>query len=342
MRNDTDTAWNPDPSAYPATGSAPEQLHHLLQYAILAPSGHNTQPWLFRVASDHVEVLADRRRALPVVDPHDRALVISCGAAVGMLLVAMRRFGHAGEVELLPSVDPDLLARVRQGPASTPTSTDMRRFEAICQRRTTRTRFAEEAFPSDLGEELQQIAKRYGIEVTVITAPPLKQAVARLVAEGDRAQFANASFRRELGAWVHSRRSAFRDGISGAQFGMPDMLSPVGSLVIRTFDMGHGIAARDLEIASGSPALLVICTATDQPPDWMTAGMAHAEMLLAITAAGLTTAYLNQPVEVEPLRPRLREVVGASGMPQLLLRAGRGPKISPAVRRSLDEVIVMD
>jgi nitroreductase len=333
-----DTSWSLDPSTYPVVSGTCEQLRHLLQYAILASSSHNTQPWRFQLASDHVDVLADRQRALAVVDPHDRALVISCGAAIGMLLVAMRRFGHAGEVDLLPSGDPDLLARVRQGPSYTPTSTDMLRFEAICQRRTTRTRFAEEAFPSALGQALQQIANSFGVEA-VIPSPPVKQAVASLVAEGDRAQFANALFRRELGAWVHSRRSTSRDGISGTHFGMPDMLSPVGALVIRTFDMGNGIAAKDLEIASGSPALLLICTATDQARDWMTAGMAHAEMLLAITAAGLTTAYLNQPVEVDQLRSQLREVAGSFGIPQLLLRVGRGPKILPAVRRPLDEVI---
>lgn len=340
MTRDPDNAWNLDASTYPGSGSASEQLHHLLQYAILAPSGHNTQPWLFRVAGDHVDVLADRRRALPVVDPHDRALVISCGAAVGMLLAAMRRFGHAGEVDLLPAGDPDLLARVRLGRPHTPASTDMLRYAAICERRTTRTKFADEPLPSGLVEELQQIAKNRGIEAAVMTSHPVKQAVAGLVAEGDREQFANASFRRELGAWVHSRRSASRDGISGAHFGMPDVLSSVGGLVIRTFDMGNGVGARDLEIASGSPALLLVCTATDQARDWMMAGMAHAEMLLAITAAGLTTAYLNQPVEVDRLRPQLRDAAGVSGIPQLLLRVGRGPKIPPAVRRPLAEVIV--
>lgn len=69
-------------------------------------------------------------------------------------------------------------------------------------------------------------------------------------------------------------------------------------------------------------------------------GIAHLEMLLAVTAAGLTADYLNQPIEVVRLRPRIRDIVGCSGTPQLLFRVGRGPEIEPAVRRPVDEVIV--
>jgi hypothetical protein len=61
---------------------------------VLAPSGHNTQPWLFNVSGDAVELHADRTRGLPVVDPEDRALVISCGAALFFLRTAIRHFGE--------------------------------------------------------------------------------------------------------------------------------------------------------------------------------------------------------------------------------------------------------
>ena len=125
-----------------------------------------------------------------------------------------------------------------------------------------------------------------------------------------------------------------------AAFGMPDVLSAVGGLVIRTFDMGQGIGAKDEEIATASPALLVVATDGDRARDWLRAGMAHMNVLLAVTAAGLTAAYLNQPIEVDRLRPRLRDAVGTRGMPQLLFRVGRGPAITPAARRSVEEVLV--
>ena len=40
----------------------------MVEYAIKAPSGHNTQPWLFRINENNIEIHPNFDRALPVVD----------------------------------------------------------------------------------------------------------------------------------------------------------------------------------------------------------------------------------------------------------------------------------
>ena len=93
-----------------------EKLRFLVGYAILAPSGHNTQPWLFGLSQEALCLYADRTRALPAVDPEDRELTISGGAALGTLRIALHHFGYAGQVERFPTPqDPDLLARICLG-----------------------------------------------------------------------------------------------------------------------------------------------------------------------------------------------------------------------------------
>lgn len=39
----------------------------MVEYAIKAPSGHNTQPWLFRINENNIEIHPNFDRALPVV-----------------------------------------------------------------------------------------------------------------------------------------------------------------------------------------------------------------------------------------------------------------------------------
>jgi nitroreductase len=73
--------WNISADNFPTESFASDQLESLIGYAILAPSSHNSQPWLFRINAMDLELFADRRRALPVVDPQQRELTISCGAA---------------------------------------------------------------------------------------------------------------------------------------------------------------------------------------------------------------------------------------------------------------------
>ena len=61
------------------------QFRFLLRYAILAPSSHNTQPWLFSLQDRCVEIYADRSRSLRVTDPDDRQLTIAGGCALSNL-----------------------------------------------------------------------------------------------------------------------------------------------------------------------------------------------------------------------------------------------------------------
>ena len=69
------------------------------------PSRRNSQPWLFDVWEEEVALYADKTRLLPALDPAGRELVISCGAALFHLRLAVRRAGYEDEVRLLPDDD---------------------------------------------------------------------------------------------------------------------------------------------------------------------------------------------------------------------------------------------
>jgi len=317
-------------------------LRSLIHQAILAPSGHNTQPWLFRVQDRQLELYADRTRALPVVDPFDRELTISCGAALGHLDIAARYCGRALIIDDLPDADdPDILAVARLGEKVDRGGDDAAMFAAIPQRRTTRSRYDNRLLPPALAEQCRGLAQKFGIELTLVTDAEARAAIADLVAEGDRIQFSDPCFRRELAAWVHSRRASSHDGMSGENFGMPDLLSPLGAAVIRTFDLGKGVAASDREtIVDGSPTLAVFSTTDDKPQAWLNTGRALSDVVLALAAAGVTASYLNQPVEVDALRQRLAGAAGSAGKPQLLMRFGYGETGRPTVRRKVEAVLL--
>lgn len=335
--------WAISERDFPAGGTAAQRLRFLLGYAILAPSGHNTQPWLFRVVDEAVEVRADRTRALPVVDPDDRALIISCGAALGTLRIASRRFGRRAVVELMPDGgDEDLLARVSLAEGEPAREDEKELFGAIAKRRSNRQAFADRDLPGPLVERLVSDARDEGVWLDSVRGDD-RAPVAELVAEGDRVQMADRRFRRELAAWIHPNRSRSRDGMRGYGFGFGELMSHAGALVIRSFDLGKGQAARDRELAAGSPLLAVLGTNADEPSAWLAAGQALQRVLLRARGAGVWSSFLNQPIEVPELRPRLAELAGRPGThPQLLLRFGYGPEVRPEPRRPVEDVLVED
>lgn len=326
---------------YPGEGTAADKLRFLAGFAILAPSGHNTQPWLFRLRDNCLDLLADRTRALPVVDPCDRELVISCGAALETLVVAARRFGYDLAVSEFPGPDADCLATVSLDHRQEPSDSEVALFRAISSRQSARRKYDNRVLPTELRQRCRDIAAAHAIELVLVEERSHRSELAELVAEGDRIQFADPAFRRELASWVHSRRAVTLDGMSGASFGMPDVLSSVGALVIRTFDLGNGVAAGDRDkIVDGSPLLGVFSSAGDEPGDWLATGRALARVLLTVSAADATAAFLNQPVEVPELRPRLKSVAAVTGCPQLLLRFGYADGVAFSVRRPLSEVLI--
>lgn len=338
------SAWNISEAEFPRNGTPEQQLKFLLRYAILAPSSHNSQPWRFRVRGTMVELLPDYERSLPIADPQDRELIISCGAALFNLRTAMNYFGCAYEARPFPDPgQPEVLARITLDPTGSQESVWSELFRAITRRLTDRGPFAPGRIPADREEALREAAHIEGAWLTPFSSDRSKETVGYLIAKADRIQFANAAFRRELAGWLHSPRQD--DGLPAYAKGARELLgftTPAIAFVVRTFDVGNGVAARDRELAAGSPLLACLGTARDTALDWLTAGQALQRVLLAASANGYHASFLNQPIEVANLRPALGSLTEPKGYPQILLRIGRGAQTRHTPRRPAENVLVID
>ncbi len=339
-------AWLEDPwqvaeHDFPRYATPEVQLRFLLNYAVLAPSVHNTQPWRFRVVGSEVELYADRTRALPVADPEDRQLIMSCGAALFHLQVAMRHFGHQPQVRLLPDPDdPDLLAFVRLGPPEPATLMDHRLFRAIKKRRTNRLPFESRPVPEAELWALERAVEQEGAHLVIVQERTKRYELAELIAEADRQQTSDPRFRRELAAWTHPARNESKDGLPLTARGLREWLGPAGPFVLRTFLWARGQVARDRQLAEGSPVLLVLLTDQDEPMAWLRAGQALDRLLLQAADYGLAASFLNQPIEVAEVRTRLRRWLATEKWPQTILRLGYGPPVAPTPRRPIQEVLL--
>jgi hypothetical protein len=75
------TDYDVSVAASRAALTANPDWRELVRFATLAPSGHNTQPWRFRIGTDRIELLPDFARRTPVVDPDDHHIFVGRGCA---------------------------------------------------------------------------------------------------------------------------------------------------------------------------------------------------------------------------------------------------------------------
>jgi hypothetical protein len=247
--------------------------------------------------------------------------------------VAAAQAGVGVSVQLLPSGnDPDWLARVMLGVRVEVRAGEAALLGNIAKRRTYRKRFAPRPIDDETIRRFGDAARTEHGLLIPIAGKSDRGSVAALIGEGDQRQWANPSWRRELAAWMHPSGG---DGLT-----LPGLAVPVAQLVVRTFDMGGGIAAKDRELAEASPLLAILTTPGDSIQEWLIAGQALQRVLLTACQLGLQASCLNQPIQHAALRPRLRETIGGAGFPQVLLRLGYPREPVPATpRRAVAQVL---
>jgi nitroreductase len=304
---------------------------YLIGTAARAPSVHNTQPWRFRVGQYAIELYADLSRKLRV-DPLGREMLISCGAALFGLRLAVRSIGYQPVVELLP--DPDrlrLLARVRLGAAEAMTARERQMLAALPHRHTHRGPFAPGPLPAGLVPGLQHDALAEGAELVLIDRAIAYQKLAGVADAAGRRQDLDPVARAELRRWSRDPGDPGRDGVPAQAFPASAARRP-GQLPQRDFDLGRGLG---LLPAGGPPpaATAVLITRGDGRADWLRAGQALHRLLAHAAGRWVFASLHTQPLEADVIRALIRECLALPGAPQVMLQLGLARTTHPTARR---------
>lgn len=316
----------------------PAQPRDLIRYATLAPNGHNTQPWRFRMGEKRIDILPDFSRRTPVVDPDDHHIFVSLGCAAENLSLASAARGRPGSVRFDPAGAGLVTFEFDRGSA-----VQSALFDAIPMRQSTRAPYDGRAVgPADLNL-LAKAAALPGVELVLLTDRPRIDRLRDLVLAGNSAQMADAAFVRELKSWLRfNPRQALQTGdglysVASNNPSLPDWAGPHAFDWFSTADSENQAYARQIRSSAG---IAVFVGAGETPAHWIAVGRACQRFALQATALGLKHTFINQPVEVVRLRPELATLVGLSGRrPDIVMRFGYGPTLPWSPRRPVASVI---
>jgi len=310
---------------------------YLIEVAGRAPSLHNTQPWRFTVDGEAIELYADASRQLQV-DPDGREMVISCGAALYGLRLAVRSLGYVPEVEVLPGlVGPPLLARVRPGRPAPMTPDERKLLYAVPHRHTHRGPFEPGPLPAGLFPQMQEDAEAEGATLAEIEPGPAREELMALAAASVRRQDRDPRSRADTWRWSRDPTSPDRDGVPAHAF-PAEPSREAGRLPQRDFDLGRGLGMLPAE-GPAEPVIAVLFTPGDGEEDWLRAGQALQRLLLHAASKWVFASLNTQPLEDVSIRAQIRDCLALPGAPQMLMALGVSRTAPATARRPAADLI---
>lgn len=301
-----------------------------------APSYHNSQPWKWLWDGHVLDLFLDSDR-LVHTDHSRREALISCGAVLDHLRVAMAAAGWTAQVDRFPNPNNlHHLASVDFKPLAFVTDAHRLRADAILRRRSDRLPFSAprdwERFVTMLRHEIDREVA--AVDVLGDDAGPGLAEASQLT---DALRLYDSAYHAELDWWTASFGTS--DGIPHSALVSAAESDRVG--IGRTFPVTHH-RERRLDIPEDRAKVIVISALNDSHDDILGCGEVLSAVLLEATMAGLATCTLTHMTEVTASSDIIRGLTGRS-LPQVLVRVGMASALDevppPTPRRPLMDVL---
>jgi hypothetical protein len=316
----------------PITAVETEVIEDAVRTACRAPSLHNSQPWQWVFNRGQLRLFLDPSRVMDT-DHSAREALISCGAALDHLRIAMAAAGWQSHIDRFPDpISANHLASIDFTPAEFVTERDRRLAGAIEARRTDRLPFSAATEWQSIEALVASSANQQAVQLEVIADelhPNLEEAAQ--IAESLRMY--DTRYHNELHWWTAPFEPS--QGIPYSALVSAAESDRVG--IGRAFPVPSRPERRP-EIPEDNAKVLLLSTDGDSRADALAAGEALSATLLECTMAGLATCPVTHLTEVTVTRELIRSLMDYDAMPQVLIRVGVVPvteKVPPPTPRRL-------
>ncbi len=318
--------WNISHEMFDALTTKEQKIRFLVRYAVLAPSSHDSQPWIFTVTDDMIDLVPDLKRALELSDEEHRQLHISMGTALENILIAAKYFGYDTKVSYVLGSAPgteDVKVQCTENPGGI-AQNDSHLIDAILRRHTNRGEYRK-----DLPEPafLEQVKHKTtdAIRIDIITDPIKKQALADITIRAGINAMDDSNFRRELFAYLKKNTTILPLGMPAFGMGIPTLVSFLAPLLSQFVNINRMREKADRALLGDhTPAFLVISTAHNTPEYWVKTGQIYEHIALEATNRGMHTNPIATAIQIGKYYTELQKIIGipADMRPQLFSRLG--------------------
>lgn len=311
----------------------------MVEQAIKAPSGHNTQPWLFKINDSSIEIHPNLDKSLSIVDFDNRELFISLGCATENICISASYKGYETHV----SSNDEGVITINMTQCNSINSNPL--FKQIAIRQTNRSIYNGNDIPIDTIEILRAIPVEPGVNVHFYKSyTPKFDSISTYIYRGNTIQMQDKAFKDELRNWMRynkKHQNETNDGLSYAVFGAPNLpkfiVKPIMSKAVNGKSQNKG----DRERLQSASHVVLFTTLNNTTEEWINTGRTLERFLLKSTEMGIVHSYFNQPNEIRELAVQMTESLNIQGeYPTILIRLGYGEKMPYSKRKDIGDVII--
>ena len=314
----------------------------LIAAAVLAPSHWNSQPWRMEANGLWIRLLADPSRALPVTDPERTAMMLSLGAALENMLVALRAYGMQPTVTYFPDGEKKAAVASVSWKHGEP-KRDRDLFTAIPGRRTNRRTYDGRGLFMQNRAALSALVSD-DLRIHWVDDRDQVARVADLVHDATRTQMQDRKVQAERYAWTRLGNDDARERGDGVTIDAQEYNGPARWFAGRYFNprsrfrgLGVGTAAKQArEAVRSAGALALIAASRVNESVALVAGQAYERLALRATLLGIAHQPIHEPLELPHARAELTRHFGAAGeQPLMFVRLGHARPPRASVRRAV-------
>jgi hypothetical protein len=331
----------------------------VVAHAVLAPSGHNMQPWTVRLDQTDPNVISlytDPTRLTPAVDPLARQTLVAQGTFLAYLQVAAAHLGYSAAIELFPDGtydETDLKASMSRMPVARVTlakdaSATTADYESLFLSDTNRGPYTDAPLTTSQTDALAGLAGSSPASLSILRDQQDMTALGDFGIEGTRIETGYLPATRESDALFYGSEQAKNQARSGfsvegqgtsgfMKYFLQGLLTIMPSLNDDASGAKSAIALTGAGVAH-TAAYALISTPGNTRTEQVQAGILYAKFCLHARTLGLVMQPLSQVLQEYPPMAAPYAAIHAKYAPkgqtiQMLVRMGTATTQYPVTMR---------
>jgi nitroreductase len=312
-------AWNINTNDFPSGGAMEEKIFFILRYGILAPSGHNSQPWNFKITDNSILLTSNKNRSLSKSDPDKKILTLSFGCLLENVIITARYFGYSTSVEFQGDT---ILLKFTLSPRTD--NLDGELINQISARATERGEY----LPTALSKSFLNILRsrdNENIKLFIVSDEEKikKEKLISIMLESQIEAMDNSYFRDELSHFIISNYSKSGTGMPGFCLGIPGPVSIIAPALIKKINLSRATKKQDKKILSDhTPAIAILTTKANKEDLWLEAGQIFQNLWLQATKENIRFSPLAAAAQIPKYSNKVKELLNTDYEPAILFRLG--------------------